>query len=58
MRHPPVAVECRCDGNQVYALIGPNYAEGVVGFGDTLPDALRALADAIEDEVAVKEDVE
>jgi hypothetical protein len=51
MRTAPVAIECRCDGSKVYALIGPNYAEGVVGFGDTLPDALRHLADEIEAEV-------
>lgn len=57
MRHPPCAVECRCDGNQVYALIGDAGAAlrgesaGVIGFGDTLPDALRELADAIEKEV-------
>lgn len=50
-RHPPCAVECRCDGNQVYALIGSDYMTGVVGFGDTLPDALRALADELEREV-------
>jgi hypothetical protein len=51
MRTAPCAIECRCDGNQVYALIGPDYPEGVVGFGDTLADALRALADEIEAEV-------
>lgn len=55
MRHPPCAVECRCDGNQVYALIGEDYVTGVVGFGDTLADALRALADEIEREVEVTE---
>jgi hypothetical protein len=53
MRHPPCAVECRCDGNQVYALIGEDYMTGCVGFGDTLADALRALADEIEKEVEV-----
>ena len=50
-RHPPLAIECRCDGNQVYALIGTNYMEGVVGFGDDLPSALRHLADELELEV-------
>jgi predicted RNase H-like HicB family nuclease len=53
MRHPPCAIECRCDGNQVYALIGKDYMEGCVGFGDTLADALRDLANAIEREVTV-----
>lgn len=56
MRHPPCAVECRCDGDQVYACIGdPSAAirgeSGVIGFGDTLADALRALAAEIEEEV-------
>ena len=50
-RHPTCAIECRCDGDQVYAMIGPNMMEGVIGFGDTLPDALRALADELEREV-------
>jgi hypothetical protein len=50
MRHPPCAVECRCDGNQVYALIGEQ-PTGCIGYGDTLADALRALADEIEKEV-------
>jgi hypothetical protein len=57
MRHPPCAVECRCDGNQVYASIGDSCAAirgesgGVIGFGDTLADALRSLAGEIEREV-------
>lgn len=50
-RTAPCAVECRCDGNQVYALIGEDYMTGAVGFGDTLPDALRNLADELEREV-------
>ena len=60
MRHPPCSVECRCDGNQVYALIGPasealtGGAGGVIGFGDTLADALRHLADEIEKEVGAQ----
>ncbi len=59
MRHPPCAVECRCDGKQVYAAIGDPDAGilrqpgGVIGFGDTLADALRNLADEIEKEVEV-----
>lgn len=50
-RHPPCTVECRCDGNQVYALVGPDYISGCVGFGDDLPSALRKLADELEREV-------
>lgn len=56
MRHPPCAIECRCDGDQVYACIGnPEKAllgeSGLIAFGDTLADALRHLADEIEREV-------
>lgn len=56
LRHPPCAIECRCDGDQVYACIGhPSEAlrgeRGVIAFGDTLPEALRALALAIDAEV-------
>ena len=50
-RTAPCAIECRCDGNQVYALIGKNQMDGACGFGDTLPDALRDLADELEREV-------
>lgn len=38
------------DGNQVFVLIGDNIQEGVAGFGDTLPEALRDLASNIEKE--------
>ncbi len=37
------------DGNQVCALIGDNIMEGIVGFGITRADALRDLADRLED---------
>lgn len=50
-RTGPCFVECRGDGNQILALIGSNLAEGVAGFGDDLPSALRALADELEREV-------
>ena len=50
-RTAPCAVVCRADGDQVLALIGPNLMEGVYGYGDTLPDALRMLADELEREV-------
>lgn len=62
MRHPPCVVECRCDGTEaVYAAIGDpdagirHEAGGVIGFGATLSDALRDLADEIEKEVKVYE---
>lgn len=35
------------DGNQICALIGKNLVEGVAGFGATVPEALRDLADQI-----------
>jgi hypothetical protein len=57
MRHPPCAIQCRCDGTKVYAAIGDpdagirGEAGGVIGFGDTLADALHDLADELEKEV-------
>jgi len=57
MRTAPCAIECRCDGNQVYAAIDINrwpHEGGIVGFGDTLADALRNLADEIEKETQVQ----
>jgi len=33
------------DGNKICARIGENLQEGVSGFGDTIPEALRNLAD-------------
>ena len=38
------------DGNQVCALYGVNLQEGIAGFGDNIPDALRALANEWERE--------
>jgi hypothetical protein len=32
-------------------MIGPNPMEGVCGYGDTLPEALRNLANELEREV-------
>jgi hypothetical protein len=32
------------DGNQVCALVGPDLVAGVAGFGDSVHDALRELA--------------
>lgn len=50
-RTAPCAVVCRGDGDKVSALIGANIMEGVCGFGDDLPSALRSLADELEREV-------
>lgn len=51
-RTAPCAISCRGDGDQILALIGSNVQDGVCGFGDTLPDALRDLAKELEAEVA------
>ena len=56
MRTAPCAVVCRGDGSAVYAIINPEkwpHEGGIAGFGDTLADALRDLADEIEKEVTV-----
>ncbi|MFZ1074783.1 MAG: hypothetical protein WAN50_00185 [Minisyncoccia bacterium] len=56
MRSAPCAVVCRGDGASVSAIINPaQWPEGdsVAGFGDTLADALRSLADEIERECEV-----
>jgi hypothetical protein len=50
-RTAPCLVNCRADGDQISALIGPDLATGVCGYGDDLPAALRALADNLEREV-------
>jgi hypothetical protein len=50
-RTAPCAINCRADGNQIGALIGPDLMQGICGYGDTLPEALRALADELEREV-------
>ena len=55
-RTAPCAVVCRGDGKQVSAIIDPEkwpHEGGIAGFGDTLADALRDLADEIEKEVTV-----
>jgi len=50
-RTAPCAVLCEADGDQIVAMIGPNPMEGVCGYGDTLPEALRNLANELEREV-------
>jgi hypothetical protein len=57
MRSAPCCIECRGDGNQVIACIDRTkwpHEGGVFGFGDTLADALRSLADEIEKEVELR----
>jgi hypothetical protein len=38
------------DGNQVCALFGDDLQKGIAGFGDNIPEALRALANEWEQE--------
>jgi len=38
------------DGNQIVAMVGPDLQEGLGGFGVTIADALRDLADQMEKE--------
>jgi hypothetical protein len=38
------------DGNAIIALIGPDLQTGIAGSGNTAPEALRDLANAIERE--------
>ena len=35
------------DGNQIMAVMGSDLVQGIAGFGDTIPEALRDLADTI-----------
>ena len=36
------------EGNQIMAMVGPDLQAGIGGFGDTVPAALRDLADQME----------
>jgi hypothetical protein len=38
------------DGNRVCALVGPDLVAGAAGFGDSVHDALRELADNLVQE--------
>ena len=42
-----MTVELVRDENGIIALIGHNLQEGIAGYGNTVPEALRSLADAI-----------
>lgn len=44
----PCEVSCFQDGNLVCCMIGDNLQEGVAGFGDTVSEALKDLANNIE----------
>jgi hypothetical protein len=44
---PASEVELAWDGNALCALVGPDLVEGVPGFGDTVHEALRHLADCL-----------
>ena len=45
-----MTVELGRDENGIIALIGHNLQDGIAGYGNTVPEALRGLADAIERE--------
>src|SRR4051812_9101756 len=47
---PANEVDLCWDGNQICALAGPDLLIGVSGFGDSVIDALRDLADNLERE--------
>jgi hypothetical protein len=45
------------DGNEFCALLGENLQDGYAGFAKTIPEALRALAQELE-EGGVTEEIE
>jgi hypothetical protein len=45
-----MTVELVRDENGIIALIGHNLQDGIAGYGNTVPEALRNLADAMERE--------
>jgi len=45
-------IEVFMDGDQICARIGENLQEGTTGFGSTVPEALRDLADNLGHELA------
>ncbi len=48
--HPKECAVIMRDGNQFVVIVGMDLVEGVAGFGDTIPDALRDLATNMERE--------
>ena len=47
---PANQIQLCWDGNKICALIGSNLVEGVSGFGDSVHEALRDLADNLVSE--------
>jgi hypothetical protein len=45
-----MTIEVVLDGNAIIALIGRDLQTGIAGAGDTVPEALRDLASALERE--------
>ena len=45
-----MTVQLLRDGDSIGAMIGRDLQTGIAGFGNTAPEALRDLADAIERE--------
>ena len=54
----PMTVQLVRDGNAIIALIGRDLQVGIAGYGDSVPEALRDLATAIEREQAVFPEME
>jgi hypothetical protein len=46
-----------CEGNKIMAMVGPDLQQGLGGFGDTIPEALRDLAERMEKEKWIFETV-
>jgi len=42
------------DGSQVSCLIGPDLMTGIAGFGDTVADAMHALAYDLEEYTSIE----
>jgi hypothetical protein len=38
------------EGYKIMAMVGPDLQQGLGGFGDTIPEALRDLAEQVEKE--------
>jgi flagellar basal body P-ring protein FlgI len=48
VKHQKYIVEITQDGNKACALIGSDLMVGIAGFGDTLTEALRDLANELD----------
>lgn len=49
LRVMPIVVSVEQDGDQASAMVGPNLAEGVAGFGYTIAEAISKLVKEIQD---------